>query len=171
MEHSSVSGRFGLAASCAAGTAAVLIPAASADPDDPPSCEPGQLSLAAGRPQAAVSHRAVTLTFSLAPGASPCVLAGYPGVDTGNGGPLLHARRTPQGYLGGLSGSVREPPAITLSPSVQAHAVVEGDAVDDNGDPCPTYTDLRVTPPDTTQTFTVPAAIEACELQIHPVTG
>jgi hypothetical protein len=26
-----------------------------------------------------------------------------------------------------------------------------------------------VTPPDTTQTFTVPAMMDICELQIHPV--
>jgi hypothetical protein len=34
----------------------------------------------------------------------------------------------------------------------------------------PAYTDLRVTPPDTTETSTVATTIEACVLLVHPVT-
>jgi Protein of unknown function (DUF4232) len=108
----------------------------------------------------------VTLTFSLAPGAGPCTLTGFPGVDSGAGGPLLHAKRTLSGYLGGLRADTL--PTITL-PSQPAHAVVEGDAVGARGDQCPTYTTLRVTPPDTTETVTVPATIDSCELQVHPM--
>ncbi len=59
-------------------------------------------------------------------GAGPCTKTGYPGVDSGAGGPLLHAQRTPRGYMGGLPSGVDEPPTITLGPSVQAHAVAEG---------------------------------------------
>ncbi len=144
--------------------------AAPASPDQPPRCEPGQVTVSAEPPQAAVTHRGVTLTFSLAPGAGPCVLAGYPGVDTGAGGPLVHAQRTPSGYLGGLPGGVDQPPAIILGPSAPAHAVIEGLAVDASGNQCPTYTDLRVTPPDSTETVTVPTTLDSCELQVHPVT-
>jgi Protein of unknown function (DUF4232) len=151
--------------------AAAFTPAASADADDPAPCVSGQVRVTAEPPQAAMSHRAVILTFGLAPGTGSCVLSGYPGVDTVGGDPPLHAVRTPWGYLGGLPSTVDEPPAITLSPSVQAHAVVEGVAVDDNGDPCPSYTGLRVTPPDTAETITVPTGIEACKLQVHPVTA
>jgi hypothetical protein len=43
-------------------------------------------------------------------------------------------------------------------------------AIDGSGNPCPSYTDLRVNPPDTTMVFTVPASIDACELQVHPLT-
>ena len=43
--------------------------------------------------------------------------------------------------------------------------------IDGKGNPCPSYTDLRVNPPDTSVVYTVPAAIDACELQVHPITG
>jgi hypothetical protein len=73
--------------------------------------------------------------------------------------------------MGGLPASVDVPPTATLSISTQAQAIVEGVAVDDSGNPCPSYTDLRVNPPDTSVVFTVPAAIDACQLQVHPVTA
>jgi hypothetical protein len=152
--------------------AMMLAPPAAASPspgDDlgpAPPCGDGQVVVTASPTEAAVTHRAVTLTFSLAPGAGPCTLTGFPGVDSGAGGPLLHAKRTLSGYLGGLRADTL--PTITL-PSQPAHAVVEGDAVDARGDQCPTYTTLRVTPPDTTETVTVPATIDSCELQVHPM--
>lgn len=34
--------------------------------------------------------------------ADPCTLIGYAGVDSGAGGPLIHAQPTLRGYLGGL---------------------------------------------------------------------
>jgi hypothetical protein len=86
--------------------------------------------------------------------------------DTGSGGPLLHAERTLRGYLGGVPGGVT---TITLGPRHGAVAVVEGVAVDDNGNQCPSYTDLLVTPPNTTETITVAATIDTCTLQVHPV--
>jgi len=51
-----------------------------------------------------------------------------------------------------------------------AQAVVEGVAVDANDveRKCPTYIDLRVTPPDTTDTVTVPTGMDTCELWVHP---
>jgi hypothetical protein len=63
------------------------------------------------------------------------------------------------------------PPSVTLSISTQGQAVVEGMAIDGSGNPCPGYTDLRVNPPDTGVVYTVPAAIDACELQVHPITA
>lgn len=47
--------------------------------------------------------------------------------------------------------------------------MVEGVAVDPSGGSCPTHTDFQVTPPDTSETLTVGAAMDTCELQIHPV--
>ena len=88
----------------------------------------------------------------------------------GRRGPLIHADRSPRGYLGGLPGGEDVPPTVTLSPDQSARALVEGLAVDSEGNPCPTYTDLLVTAPDTTDTVTVPVAIDACRLQVHPVT-
>lgn len=148
---------------------AVATPSTLSEAAAPP-CGSGVVTVAAEPPQAAVTHRGVTLTFGLVPGADTCTLTGYPGVDTGAGGPLVHAQRLPRGYMGGLPGGVEQPPTVTLSPSTSARAVVEGLAVDKNGDQCPTYTELRVTPPDTIETSTVATTIDACVLIVHPVT-
>jgi hypothetical protein len=151
--------------------AAIALPAtAQADPTPPPGSS-GQVQVSNSGQQGASGHREVTLMFSLALGAGPCTLTGYPGVDSGAGGPLIHAERTLSGFMGGLRGPAVTLPTITLSPSQPAYAVVEGAAVDkhDFQRLCPTYTDLQVTPPDTMDTVTVPVAIDTCELQIHPV--
>jgi len=66
--------------------------------------------------------------------------------------------------------SVDVPPSVILSISTQAQAIVEGMAVDGSGNPCPGYTDLRVSPPDISTVFTAPATIDASQLQVHPVT-
>ena len=117
-----------------------------------------------------MGHRGLTLTFALAGGAEPCTLTGYPAVDSGTGGPLIHAETTPRGYLGGLPAGADVPPIVTLSLATQGQAIVEGVALDADGNACPAYTDLAVTPPNIVQVFTVPATIDACRLQVHPVT-
>ena len=121
--------------------------------------------------QGAVGHRWLTLIFTLAGGGEPCTLTGYPGVDSDTGGPPIHAEPTLRGYMGGLPTDVDVPPTVVLSLSTQAQATVEGMAVDAAGNQCPTYTDLAVTPPDIVQVVTVPASIDACSLQVHPVTA
>jgi hypothetical protein len=118
-----------------------------------------------------VGHRALTLIFTLAGRAEPCTLTGYPGVDSGAGGPPIHAQPTLRGYMGGVPAGVDVPPTVILSLSTHAQAIVEGMAIDGSGNPCPTYTDLGVSPPTIDQVFTVPATIDACALQVHPVTG
>ena len=155
-------------AALAVAAACIGFPAtAHAEPIAP--CSDGQVLVTAGQSSAGLGHRGLTLIFSLASGAQPCTLTGYPGVDSGDGGPLVHAERTLSGYLGGVRTDT--PPTITVTASRPAHAVVEGDAFNSNGDgSCPNYTSLRVTPPDTTQTVTVPAGIDgACHFQVHPV--
>ena len=139
--------------------------------DEATPCWAEQIAVSALPTQGAVGHRALTLIFSLAGGAEPCTLTGYPWVGLGTGGPAIHAEPTLRGYMGGLPASVDVPPTVTLSISTQAQAVVEGMAVDGSGDPCPSYTELRVNPPDTSVAFTVPATIDACQLQVHPVTA
>jgi hypothetical protein len=138
--------------------------------DQPSPCWSDQVAVSASPTQGAVGHRALTLQFALAGGAAPCTLTGYPLVDSGDGGPPIHAQPTPRGYMGGLPAGVDAPPTVTLSLTTQAQAIVEGMAVDADGAPCPTYTDLAVSPPDIVQTITVPASIDACQLQVHPVT-
>ena len=66
-----------------------------------------------GLQQSASGHREVVLKFVLAPGDQPCTLTGYPGVDTGDGGPLLHAERTLSGFQGGLR--TDELPTVTVA--------------------------------------------------------
>jgi hypothetical protein len=72
--------------------------------------------------------------------------------------------------MGGLPDGVDVPPTVILSLSTQAQAAVEGMAVDASGNQCSTYTDLAVSPPDIVQVVTVPTSIDACMLQVHPVT-
>ncbi len=133
-------------------------------------CRSEQVAVTASPTQGAVGHRALTLTFSLAGGGEPCTLTGYPAVETGTGGPDIHAKPTLRGYMGGLPADTDVPPTVTLSLAGQGQAIVEGMAMDNKGNPCPNYTALRVNPPDTIIVLTVPVTIDACELQVHPVT-
>jgi hypothetical protein len=139
--------------------------------DEPTPCWADQIAVNASETQGAVGHRALTLVFTLAGGATPCTLTGYPWVDSGAGGPLIHAERTLRGYMGGLPADVDVPPTVTLSLSQQAQAIVESMAIDGSGNQCPTYTDLQVNPPGTVFVFAVPATIDACHLQVHPITA
>jgi len=63
------------------------------------------------------------------------------------------------------------PPTVTVAPWQPAHAVLEGDTASPDGEEMrPSYTDMLVTPPDTTDTVTVSAGIAgACHFQVHPV--
>jgi Protein of unknown function (DUF4232) len=157
-----------LAAGAITVAATVGLPAvAHADP--PPPCATGQVHVSNGGEHRASGHRLVVLEFSLAPGAQACTLTGYPGVDSGAGGPLLHADRTLSGFMGGLRTDAL--PTLTVSEYQPATALVEGVAVD-REDPyrlCPTYTELLVTPPDTTEATTIPIWMDTCELQVHPM--
>lgn len=139
--------------------------------DQPTPCWFDQIAVTASPTQGAVGHRALTLVFALAGGAEPCTLTGYPGVDTGAGGPLIHAQPTLRGYMGGLPAGIDAPPTATLSLSTQVQSIVEGVAIDADGNPCPSYTELLVNPPDTTHVLTVPTTIDACTLEVHPVTA
>jgi hypothetical protein len=150
------------------GPPARAVPIATGDEGTP--CWAEQIAVNASPTESAVGHRRVILTFSLV-GGEPCTLTGYPSVDSGTGGPTVHAEPTPRGYMGGLPAAVDEPPSVILSVSTQAQAIVEGVAVDPDGNKCPTYTDLRVSPPAINLVFTVPATLEACQLQVHPVTA
>lgn len=157
-----------LAASAMLGPPARAVPFATGDEGTP--CWAEQINVNASSADSAEGHRRVVLTFSLV-GGEPCTLTGYPSVDSGAGGPAIHAEPTPRGYMGGLPAGVDEPPSVVLSVSTQAQSIVEGPAVDPDGNGCPTYTDLRVSPPDINDTFTVPATVQTCQLQVHPVTA
>lgn len=135
-----------------------------------PPCVDGQVLLGADPMSPGLGHRGVRLHFWVPTASGPCTLTGYPGVDTGAGGPLVHATRTLRGYLGGLPDGADTPPSVVVDRDHNAEAVVEGVAFDAAGNPCPTYTDLQVTPPNTTATVRLVTTIDTCELQVHPVT-
>jgi Protein of unknown function (DUF4232) len=148
-------------------TSVTAAPVASANTPTP--CRTGQVVVMYGGQQSASGHREVVLKFRLAPGEQPCTLTGYPGVDSGAGGPLLHATRTRSGFQGGLRTDT--PLTVTLAADQPRYAVVEGVALD-RASPmhvCPTYTELLVTPPDTTETFTINVKLDTCELEVHPM--
>jgi hypothetical protein len=163
--------RFAVLLASATGFAMTVGVPCVAQADQPPRCTNGQIVVTRGFQQSASGHRAVVLEFRLASGDQPCALTGYPGVDTGDGGPLLHAERTLSGFQGGLR--TDQLPTVTVEAGRPQYAVVEGVSADRN-DPyrkCPAYTQLLVTAPDTTETSTVPVRIETCEIQVHPLGG
>jgi len=167
-----VRGFVGAATSYAA--AALLAAPAWAAPfetgDEVTPCRADQIAVTASPTEGAVGHRSVTVVFTLAGGAAACTLSGYPAVQTGAGDPPLDAEPTLRGYMGGLPADVDAPPAVTLSVTQQAQAILESLAVDDRGEPCPTYTELLINPPGTVFVTRLVATIEACRLQVHPVT-
>ncbi len=150
------------------GPPARAVPFVTGDQGTP--CWGDQVAVNASSTDSAVGHRMVVLNFSLVGGES-CTLSGYPSVDSGTGGPTIHADSTPRGYMGGLPAAVDDLPSVVLSVSTQAQAIVESMAVDDSGNSCPSYTNLGVSPPAINLVFTVPVTIEACQLQVHPVTA
>jgi hypothetical protein len=156
----------------AAIAAAAFAQPATAHADPTPPCSDGQVQVSNGGQQAASGHREIFLVFSLAPGARECSLTGYPGVDSGAGGPLIHATRTMTGFMSGRS-DTEVPATIPVTATAPARAVVEGVAVDktDPNRTCPKYSQLLVTAPDTTNAVTVPVDIDTCELQIHPMSS
>jgi hypothetical protein len=106
-------------------------------------------------------------------GSSTCRLVGYPGVAglDADGSQVTQARRTPSGYLGGLSDPGAAPPTVDLAPGASASALVEGTNVPSgNATSCPVYHGLLVTPPDETHSVRVDVTPNGCDgLQIHPV--
>ncbi|WP_334028558.1 DUF4232 domain-containing protein [Nocardia terpenica] len=160
----------GAAAPARSGVSSAGSISAGAAQPNPAWCGPQQVDVSGEVMSAAATHRGVRLTFTLAADAQPCALSGYPGVDTGDGGPLLHAERQLRGYMGGLPPGSDDLPTVVLQPGTVAHAIVEGSAVDAAGHGCPTYTDLLVTPPNSTDTHTVTVPITSCTLAVHPVT-
>ena len=65
-------------------------------------------------------------------------------------------------------GLLEEPFVFELMDLVRV-AQREGDVVETIGNPCPTYTQLLVTVPDTTDTSTVAATLDTCSLAVHPI--
>jgi hypothetical protein len=96
----------------------------------------------------------------------PCALRGYPGVDgLANNRAVVHAKRTPKGYLGGPGRTS----TIVLLPGHTASALLEGVNGAIQGRPCPKYTSLLVTSPNEAHSFSAGERYPLCYLEVHPV--
>ncbi|MFE3797505.1 DUF4232 domain-containing protein [Nocardia tengchongensis] len=133
------------------------------------ACAPGQVEITAKGRGAAMSHHGITLTFSIANPAQACTLHGYPGLDeTTDTGEVIHAERTPGGYMA----QDADPEAtVVVKSGHPAQAVAESVACGVFGKPDLKVVKTQVTPPNSTDTRTVDASLDTCNLKIHPVTA
>lgn len=132
-------------------------------------CAAGEVSVSAGPSSAGLGHVGTTLLFENV-GSRTCTLTGYPGVAlVAAGGGQRQARRTPNGYLGGLSSQATAAPVVRIAPRQTASALLEGDASTSAGGPCPGYVAVLVTPPNQTVTRRLVKTMSICAAQIHPV--
>jgi Protein of unknown function (DUF4232) len=99
----------------------------------------------------------------------PCVLRGYPGVDglARDGHIVVHADRTPNGYLGGSRRG--SPRSITLRSGQTATALLEGLNGPQPNRRCRPFTQVNVTPPDETHDVRRSVRASVCYPHIHPL--
>jgi len=120
---------------------------------------------------AAAGNVEVTLVFENT-GTRPCTMVGYPGVAglDAAGRQVVQARRTANGFTGGIPAGT-SPPHVLLVPGASASARVEGtDVPAGTQTSCPSYPRLLVTPPNTTTSVVVDAAMPGCSpIEVHPV--
>lgn len=148
-------------------------PQSTTTPTDTPiaACASGAVDVTAKSMGAAMSHDGITLTFSIADPAKACTLTGYPGLDEiTEAGAVIHAERTPNGYIGGLPLGTDTPPTVVVKSGHPAHAIAEGTSCGPYGKPDPKVAKVEVTPPNSTDTRVIDTAVYTCELKIHPVT-
>jgi hypothetical protein len=136
------------------------------------ACVSGQISVTAGVSGAALGHVGVVLRFR-STASFTCTLSGYPGATLVTaGGRDVPARRTRNGYLGGLAGASGLVPVVHVLPGRTVSAYLEGldsDAAHGGG-PCPRYAHLLVTPPNQTVTARMTSPLTTiCQPEVHPV--
>jgi hypothetical protein len=136
------------------------------------ACVSGQISVTAGATGAGLGHVGVVLRFR-STASDTCTLSGYPGATLVTaGGRDVPARRTRNGYLGGLAAASGLVPVVRVLPGHTVSAYLEGldsDAAHGGG-PCPRYAHLLVTPPNQTVTARMTSPLTTiCRLEVHPV--
>jgi hypothetical protein len=136
------------------------------------ACVSGQISVTAGATGAGLGHVGVVLRFR-STASDTCTLSGYPGATLVTaGGRDVPARRTRNGYLGGLAAASALLPVVHVLPGHTVSAYLEGldsDAAHGGG-PCPGYTHLLVTPPNQTVTARMTSPLTTiCRPEVHPV--
>jgi len=137
----------------------------------PVACTTGQLAISLFGVNGGLSHAGYVIDFKNT--GDGCQLHGYPGLDgvSSDGAVVVSAQRTPNGYLGGPSGSTVEP-NVELSSGQTASALFEGiDGPVASLGPCHTFAAVVITPPNETESVHLPFSGGAylCYPQIHPV--
>jgi Protein of unknown function (DUF4232) len=126
------------------------------------------LDLSIGQSGAGLGHIGEPILFRNA-GTSTCTMYGYPSVVMSTNGATSAVEYTPNGYLGGVSGT--NLPTVNLAPGGMASALIEGtDNPVGNATSCPTFTSMAVTPPGDSQTVTLDTTLPGCStVEVHPV--
>lgn len=126
-------------------------------------CTHAMMRVVFGPSGAGLGHESVIVDMTnLSRPNQTCVMQGYFGVDglDATGHLIDHAKREPRGFAGGLAPGQTQPPKVVLAPGQDASFRIEAtDNPVGNQTACPTDTTLAMTPPDTTDTFTMPFAL------------
>jgi hypothetical protein len=140
-------------------------------------CGNSDIEVSSADDESAAGHISLLLVFTNVSG-HDCVLHGYPGASLlgQNGKDLADAKRTLSGYSGGAVG-MSAAPRVLLRPNATASAVLEWSDVPtgsgaNGGCAVQNAIALDVTPPNTTQSTTIPIAAKTdvcAEFQVHPV--
>lgn len=131
-------------------------------------CQGKSLGISLTQASPALPHHGYVIRFKNRGG--DCTINGYPGVDGLNakGKPILSAKRTKSGFLGGVSSGPI--PRVHLAKGKSASAIVEWT---DLGAPCPTVHSLKITPPNAARSVVLsPKSLTSqtlCHVQVHPV--
>lgn len=135
---------------------------------DTPTCTTAQLGIGLKDGSAGAGHAGLILLFENT--GSRCALRGYPGVAgvDAAGNVTVQAERTPNGYLGGI-GSATES-TVDLLKGQSASALLEGLlGPSSGGPPCQSYTAMLITPPNETNSVSVPVSFSLCYPEVHPI--
>ena len=141
------------------------------------SCTNGQVTVSDNGGGAGLGHEVQVLVFTNDT-RSECTLTGYPGVAglDAAGAQAAQARRTLNGYLGGLLPGATSLPVVSLAPGQTASAIAEGTDNPVGPQPCPHYPALLITPPGLTKQVQVDVTdlgaqgFPGCSgIEVHPV--
>jgi Protein of unknown function (DUF4232) len=127
-----------------------------------------KLDMSIGQGGAGLGHISEPILFRNA-GTTTCTMYGYPSVIVSANGATSGVDDTPNGYLGGASGSTV--PDVTLAPGATASALIEGtDSPEGNATSCPTFNSVQVSPPGDSQSVTLDTSLPGCStIEVHPV--
>jgi uncharacterized protein DUF4232 len=148
--------------------------AASSSPAVPRAkqCEPGDVEIVLGRAGAGLGHWGVPLVI-LDPGGRACTFTGYPTVSAyvATTRRWVRARKTIEGYLGGLNGPSQHVRRIEIGFDEVASAMLEGTDVPVGGaTTCPTYVRIEVALPGWPRSANLALGTPACSVpEVHPV--